>query len=331
MYLDYSVLTDTTWFTCCGGFYAIRSEQEAKCQAVSWSGSEDIEHEYAWGVSRWDSVVVVRCFHPVPAWRRSDGGVTLDVHQSVPSGTLDGVRCGSCIGCRMTRARDWTLRARLELSEHDESCWCTLTYDDGHVPVTLSKRDCQLYLKRLRKRVGRFRYLLCGEYGERTFRPHYHALLFGVSVLDRAVATEWRHGFARSDRLNPACIAYVCGYVSKKIGEREAKCERVSVDGEVYVYQPPFLLCSRRPGIGGGARRFWPSWKTTAVLDGAEISVPRYLRESWKTNAGEKAVAVWQREMSKLSAQFRLSPDEREDSEQVAVARRARTAEARSL
>lgn len=277
----------------------------------------------------------MRCFHPRPAWRRADGSVTLDYRQSVPTGAFDGVRCGSCIGCRTTRAQHLVLRARLELMDHRDACWSTLTYDDGQVPMTLSVRHVQLYLKRLRKRVGKFRYIASGEYGDRTCRPHYHAIFFGLPQSEQAIVSEWRHGYARIDALTPASIAYVCGYVAKKIGHREAAKERVSSDGEVYQYQPPFLLVSRGGrkghGIGGSARRFARSWRETAILDGYPVSVPRYLREGWKAAAGEAAVSVFHREMARLSAQFRLSHEELSDAEACALAKRARSEEERIL
>ncbi len=72
----------------------------------------------------------------------------------------------------------------------------TLTYDDEHLPIndyvdsdgvihgkpTLRKRDVQLFLKRLRKNYkydNHIKYFCCGEYGGKTFRPHYHLIIFG--------------------------------------------------------------------------------------------------------------------------------------------------------
>lgn len=48
----------------------------------------------------------------------------------------------------------------------------------GRIPM-LSKSDLQKFLKRLRKAYGKkVRYFACGEYGPKTFRPHYHLLFF---------------------------------------------------------------------------------------------------------------------------------------------------------
>lgn len=57
------------------------------------------------------------------------------------------------------------------------------------VLLTLSKRDIQLFIKRLRYFIHELdpnehlRYFVTGEYGGRTYRPHYHALFFFDSTL----------------------------------------------------------------------------------------------------------------------------------------------------
>jgi hypothetical protein len=131
----------------------------------------------------------------------------------------------------------------------------------------------------------RFRFFASGEYGERTLRPHYHAILFGLE--DRPeIQDTWPHGFVRVDPLSTAAIAYVAGYCSKKIGFRDTVSERVDpLTGELYEYQPPYIVMSRRPGIGGNSRRFGKSWRRTAIANGQEIPVPRFLHAAWKAQA----------------------------------------------
>ena len=69
-----------------------------------------------------------------------------------------------------------------EASTHDHNCFLTLTYDEANLPRhgQLLKRDLQLFFKRLRKLMGPFRYVACGEYGDLRRRPHFHVALFGV-------------------------------------------------------------------------------------------------------------------------------------------------------
>ena len=94
------------------------------------------------------------------------------------------IPCGRCVACRLNRAREWSLRIMNELAYHKDACFLTLTYDDEHLPEdkSLSKRDFQLFMKRFRKDFGLpVRFFACGEYGKKTFRPHYHVIFFGVS------------------------------------------------------------------------------------------------------------------------------------------------------
>lgn len=207
--------------------------------------------------------------------------------------------CGGCIGCRTARAREWALRCTLEQSEHDAQCWVTLTYADEYLPPTLCLPHLQRYVRSLRKRRGPLRYFAAGEYGERTYRPHYHAILFGVSEQERAVLEEaWPHGFVRVDPLTPAAISYVAGYCSKKIGWRDyERGERIDYStGEVYEYQPPFVRMSRRPGIGGAARKFRSSWRTHAVHAGSPMPVPRFLHKAWRDTASDEDIRVLEEE-----------------------------------
>lgn len=233
------------------------------------------------------------CAHPLPARRDPYGGVRLLPKQDATKplfyqdGELLALPCGSCLGCQMSRAREWSFRCQLEFNDHDDTCWTTLTYDDAHLPPTLAKAHLSAFLKRLRDRVlpTRLRFFASGEYGERTHRPHYHAILFGVS--DRPEIQEsWPHGHVRTFPLSKALIAYTAGYCAKKVGLKELREERVDRStGELYTYQPPFIAMSKRPGIGGSARQHRASWRSQAILDNHSIPVPRFLHNSWLENA----------------------------------------------
>ena len=61
--------------------------------------------------------------------------------------------CGQCIACRLNYGKLWSIRMMEELKKHDKACFATLTYDEEHVPEDgqLSKRELQLFWKRLRK------------------------------------------------------------------------------------------------------------------------------------------------------------------------------------
>lgn len=196
----------------------------------------------------------------------------------------------------MARAREWSLRCSLELQLHDKAAWTTLTYDEEALPPTLRKPDLSGWLKRFRKAMGptRIRFFGSGEYGEQNGRPHYHVLLYGADpVKDRDTITEtWGQGRTFTVQVTPANIAYTAGYTAKKIGfKKEAATERVDPEtGEVYHWEPPFILMSRRPGIGGEARKYTESWRMYAVHNGTRMPVPRFLHDAWREKANPEQV-----------------------------------------
>lgn len=213
------------------------------------------------------------------------------------------------------------MRCTLELAEHDAACWCTLTYSDDHVPPSLRKDHLQRFMRRLRKR-RRARFFASGEYGERTYRPHYHAILFGVSESEAPLLEGcWPHGFVQVDTLTPAAISYVAGYCSKKIGWRDyERGERIDYStGEVYEYQPPFVQMSRRPGVGGAARAFATSWRSHAVHGGSRMPVPRFLHAAWRATASEEDLRVLEEEKRDRFDAFRLTRDRLAAAEATAV------------
>lgn len=252
--------------------------------------------------------------------------------------------CGKCIGCREAKAKAWALRCRLELQEHESAAFSTLTYNNEKLPDTLQKRHLQLFLKRLRKRFnGRktnrdVRFFACGEYGEQTQRPHYHAILFGASEKDnQAIQAAWSYGHADVRNATAASINYVAGYTAKKYTKLEDIAEEqiddetgevythVNAQGNKYIYQPPFIQMSRggksgKKGIGGDARdKFTTSWRTCAIMNGQTQSVPRYLHEKWKTTATPIEIDKLNDEKAETRKQIVKTPKQREAEYQIAI------------
>ena len=82
------------------------------------------------------------------------------------------IPCGSCLGCRLQRSKDWTIRLVHEAESYLGRCWfVTLTYDDAHLPfvdgeASLVKSAPSDFIKRLRTYTEKpFRFFSCGEYG----------------------------------------------------------------------------------------------------------------------------------------------------------------------
>lgn len=143
----------------------------------------------------------------------------------------------------------------LEALSHEASCFVTLTYSDESLPAggTLLPSDPQKFLKRLRKAVHphKLRYYLVGEYGDRTFRPHYHLCIYGLSPDDyQIIADAWSIGGTPIGHVVVGSLtfesaAYVAGYVTKKMTSQD--------DPRLEGRYPEFARMSLNPGIGAHA------------------------------------------------------------------------------
>lgn len=164
------------------------------------------------------------------------------------------VGCGQCLFCRIKKRNEWTARLLLERACHKEAVFATLTYDNDHLPSppSVSKRELQLFFKRLRKALGgwKIRYYACGEYGDERFRPHYHAIIFGLGPDDKKLAYDcWKKcDYERFDwkpiGSDPQVFGYVAGYVSKKyLKDKDFLIKNGTLEKE-------FALMSRKPALG---------------------------------------------------------------------------------
>lgn len=223
------------------------------------------------------------CFQPKHGWKRSyrnkNGKFPIIFNPTNPAEYQPGSRmeipCGKCIGCRADRAHEWAIRIYQEASLYDRNCFITLTYDDEHLPADgkISKKTLQDFWKRLRHQ-GKIRYFACGEYGEKTRRPHYHAIIFGQDFLtpetykindtlySTPVLTEtWGLGAVIVAEFNMSTACYVAGYVQKKSHDIDT-----------------FNLMSTRPGIGSVWLQKYVddvSRLGSVVIEGKEQPVPR--------------------------------------------------------
>lgn len=195
------------------------------------------------------------------------------------------VPCGKCLTCRRRRQATWSFRLLHEMQQSTSAAFLTLTYDDEHLTYgdehpTLVKRDFQLFMKRLRKAQSKLTndkivYYACGEYGARTYRPHYHAIVFNLHpslMLDAPVSNIWKMGHCRFDDCNIKTIQYVTKYVMK--------AGREPLNGK----EREFSLMSK--GIGKNfltpqMKKYYQENQIPYVVwkDGQKLSMPRYYKE----------------------------------------------------
>jgi len=161
-----------------------------------------------------------------------------------------------------------------EASLFESNHFLTLTYDPETLPEhgDLTPRDVTLFWKKLRKRFSgqKIRYVAAGEYGEKTSRPHYHAIAFGLQLPDLKAHDKNDRGeiLYKSELLNKIwglgnCIVgdvtyqscgYVAGYLLKDIKSdyaNDGSYQHFNQNtGELTPRRRPFGRYSNRPGIG---------------------------------------------------------------------------------
>ena len=252
------------------------------------------------------------CYHPIKGFRTPSGVVFSELRRHDVLGDIE-VPCGQCIGCRMRRASDWTLRVMHEASLWPQNCFVTLTYGRDQMPPdgSLEHRDFQLFMKRLRKAHGQpVRFYMCGEYGPLNFRPHYHACLFNVNFLsDRvpagksgsgavffdspSLAKLWLHGRVSVQDLTRETAGYCARYIMKKrLGILTEADMAAYVTDDGVIRRPEYAAMSLKPGIGAEwYKKFGASdvhRHDFAVADGSRLPVPRYYDKLMKRTGNVK-------------------------------------------
>lgn len=181
-----------------------------------------------------------------------------------------------------------------------ESSFLTLTYDDKNLPEdgSLCPADHTEFVAKLRTHLWRkgikFRYYMCGEYGEKLKRPHFHYLIFGYDFPDKyhwsmhngqkyyrseELEKLWRYGNSLIGHVTTESAAYCARYVLKKMTGQNAPLHYVSDDG--VVLHPEFTRMSLKPGIGAewfekyGESDIYDSGDFI-VISGRKYSTPRY-------------------------------------------------------
>lgn len=197
------------------------------------------------------------------------------------------VPCGKCAACRLNYSREWANRCYLESLCHEKSWFITLSYRDDSLVfgskgfATLEKNALSDFMRKVRDKFGHdknIRFFGCGEYGDNTFRPHYHLIVFGAPIEDlnidmpdmskpllpsgkypifrrknnngdyvywsQSIYDCWQKGKIEVEEATWNTSAYVSRYIMKKQRGLGAVIYK-NLD-----VLPPYLRMSNRPGIG---------------------------------------------------------------------------------
>lgn len=177
------------------------------------------------------------------------------------------VKCGKCYTCKRQKAQEWAIKLINELQYHKKACFITLTFDNrilndkesiavkkygakgGFVLKTdYSMKYFQKFIKRLRKKYNDtyISFFHVAEYGEKTKRPHHHAIIYGINFeedrhegaksktgheqyISDTLNKLWAAGACTVQDCNPNNIMYIAQYTLKKYKTNEDKQYRAKM------------------------------------------------------------------------------------------------------
>lgn len=251
------------------------------------------------------------------------------------------VPCGKCLPCKTRRASSWSFRLMQHAKNVRSAYFLTLTYDTENVPITKhgymslstskrnrgdhhSKGHIAMFFKRLRKAHGDkypgfpIKYYCVGEYGGRTFRPHYHIILFNAELelmlsqkdIMKVQLTnfngkahvrvkQWWYGHCSFGKVQDASVGYTLKYISKpKQIPMHRRDDRV----------PEYSLMSKGLGLSylTKAIRAWHladlcNRMYCNLPDGIKIAMPRYYKlKLYDQEQRDEIASFFERTMEKM-------------------------------
>lgn len=234
-----------------------------------------------------------------------------------------GFPCGRCYYCLRRRVSGWSFRLRKEEVVSTSSFFITFTYDTDHIRLTpkgymnLHKPDFQNFMKAIRykqhgRKKGNIKYFCAAEYGGKSARPHYHAIIYNLKLeclVGKACAKQirygnieldgrtpmfsdsWPHGHITIGTLTEASAGYTLKYVMKpsripmhKNDDRQKEFQLISKGlGKSYItprskrwHKPQNLMVDEETGeaVRAIVTRFY-----LPIEDGKKIAMPRYYKD----------------------------------------------------
>lgn len=213
--------------------------------------------------------------------------------------------CRKCIPCAIRRRNSWSFRLEEEHRHAETASFLTFTYDNEHLVYHLEKKEPTLVrehmttlTRTIRKtnerdwkdiKHKRAKLFVCGEYGTKFKRPHYHMIAYNLhnNTIDRMVnQSVWNKGMIHVGTVTPASIAYVSKYVLDLNGAMPSPW-----------VQRPFITSSK----GIGESYLTPqmiayhkmdddpaNWRPFAQRNGVKRALPKYYKDKIWTEDGER-------------------------------------------
>lgn len=250
--------------------------------------------------------------------------------------------CNRCVKCKKRRVNDWVTRLSYEEKFSFTSYFVTLTYDESQVPyvvqkdgkvrLTLVKGHLMDFFKRLRKyqiSTRKIYYYAVGEYGSKTNRPHYHAIILNCDS-QNLVIRAWSNYMGNDSEnkpiykqigqihfgdVRPDSIAYTAKYIDKPkripqyegdIREKEFSIMSKGI-GKNYVLDEKMVRYHKQNIDNPYITR-----------DGYKVSIPRYYKDRIFDEKEKEQIALSakrqkeQNELEKIRVYNEENPGEKE-------------------
>jgi hypothetical protein len=234
--------------------------------------------------------------------------------REAPVPTKIMIPCKECWMCLNNYINDYVGRCLCEAQYSDWVLTLTLTYAPRKdlSDKVLTQRHFQTFIKLIRRRGYRVKYLVAGEYGKLRGRAHFHVILFGqgekpeIPQRKNCHIESWPHGHVYADwNGDESALRYVCKYllkeekgeswfsVSKKpplghqyFQDRAVRFAKLGVFPRSFCYLPPGASPGREYMITGATKRDFlermvKEWKERRPLEVGKLS-------EWVRNTVEK-------------------------------------------
>lgn len=269
------------------------------------------------------------CINPSFIWLQRGPG---HVRQSVP--------CRQCWQCKQRRKDDYAGRAMCEAAYSKATVALTLTYRprDDLAEKVVTPSHFQAFVRSLRRRGLKVRYIGVGEYGDLRSRAHFHCILFFSANIpdwpqhERFWCDAWPHGHLWADwSADERAVRYVTAYMMEGRNQQTwATVSKVPVVGwpffehraqemarqgvwpSSFTYLPPGVVNRTKPYMFGGATRrdfilrlvelrgHWPDFERLDpwVAQSFEKARRYALRRDYVPPAWDDIVDEWRAELA---------------------------------
>lgn len=138
--------------------------------------------------------------------------------------------CGDCFAClrrkQSTRAMQIHAQMKTQQALNKPSTFITLTYRDSYLGNALDYEPVQTMIRALRQSGLQFKHYTKPELGDKTLRPHWHAILFGSTLTGQPLSANpkgdqdyhfplWKYGMVHQKPMHHDMASYLSKYATK--------------------------------------------------------------------------------------------------------------------